>query len=175
MRIVQHALPDDSLFNSFRGGRHPERWVGQGDCFSVTVNQAVPLSEFVVGFYSSPVFRVERLLLGVLAGAKSSDSDVQSVADGSGSTFAIWSVGERTATQLLMCDCYERTRSWFQVVPLAVDRTELRFGSAVASRRNRKTGGVSISRWAYWLMGFHVLYSRLLLRAAGNRVLRRQP
>ena len=52
------------------------------------------------------------------------------LADGFGTSFAIWRVGERTTTQLLMCDRYERTRSWFCVVPLGGGKTLLRFGSA---------------------------------------------
>ena len=40
------------------------------------------------------------------------------MADGSGTLFAIWRVGERTTTQLLMCDRFEKTRSWFQVAPM---------------------------------------------------------
>ena len=175
MPIKQQAVPSDSLLKTYRGGARLEHWGLQGDCFSVVVDAPVTLSDFVVAFYTSPVFRLERLILRILAGAPSMDSDVRSVADGSGTLFAIWRVGERTATQLLMCDRYERTRSWFQVVPLeGGDATELRFGSAVSSSRNRETGTLSTGRWFRWLAGFHVLYSRLLLSAARRRVMKRR-
>jgi hypothetical protein len=170
--VTQQSVPVDSLLNTYRGGPHPERWVSQGDCFSLTVDRVVTLKEFVVAFYTSPVFRVERLILLILAGAPATDSDVRSVADGSGTLFAIWRVGERTTTQLLMCDRFEKTRSWFQVVPMESGATELRFGSAVAVSRNRATGAMSM-RWRFrWLMGFHVLYSRILLNAAWRKLLK---
>ncbi len=171
MRIDQVPVPPDSLFNTYREGRRPERWIGGGDCFSVSVDRMVTLREFVFAFYSSPAFRVERFLLGVFAGAPSSDDEVQSLADGSTTSFAVWNVGTRTATQLLLCDRYEKTRSWLQVVP-ADGHTELRFGSAVATRPHRDTGAQSISWGFRWLMGFHVLYSRILLGAAARQLRR---
>jgi hypothetical protein len=132
----------------------------------VAVAQPVSLSDFVYAFYTSPVFRIERAILRILAGAPSADAEARAVADGSGSSFAIWLVGERTPTQLLMCDRFEKTRSWFQVVPLEGGGTVLRFGSAVATSRDRQTGALSVGRGFRWLMGFHVLYSRILLNAA---------
>jgi hypothetical protein len=61
MPIERRVVPIDSLLQTFRGGRHPERW-GQGDCFSVVVGRPVTLGEFVVAFHTSPVFRVERFI-----------------------------------------------------------------------------------------------------------------
>ncbi len=144
--------------------------MGQGDCFAVAVAQPVSLGDFVFAFYTSPVFRIERAILRILAGAPSTDAEARGVADGSGSSFAIWRVGQRTTTQLLMCDRFEKTRSWFQVAPMEGGGTLLRFGSAVASSRNRETGALSVGRGFRWLMGFHVLYSRVLLGAARRRV-----
>jgi hypothetical protein len=148
-----------------RGSVHPERWGRSGDCFAVSVDREVTLAEFVFAFYSSPVFRIERLILRVLVGAPSSDSDARAVADGSGGSFAVWYVGERTATQLLMCDRYERTRSWFRVVPMSGNRTLLQFGSALAARGGRTRSGPH-GRGFRLLLGFHVLYSQALLHAA---------
>jgi hypothetical protein len=144
--------------------------VGQGDCFAVAVGQPVSLSDFVFAFYTSPVFRIERAILRILAGAPSTDAEARGVADGSGSSFAIWRVGQRTTTQLLVCDRFEKTRSWFQVAPMEGGGTLLRFGSAVASSRNRETGALSVGRGFRCLMAFHVLYSRVLLGAARRRV-----
>jgi len=167
--ITQQPVPEDSLLKTYRGGSRPERWVGQGDCFAVAVAQPVSLGDFVFAFYTSPVFRIERAILRILAGAPSTDAEARGVADGSGSSFAIWRVGQRTTTQLLMCDRFEKTRSWFQVAPMEGGGTLLRFGSAVASSRNRETGALSVGRGFRWLMGFHVLYSRVLLGAARRR------
>jgi len=168
--ITQQPVPEDSLLKTYRGGSGPERWVGQGDCFAMAVAQPVSLGDFVFAFYTSPVFRIERAILRILAGAPSTDAEARGVADGSGSSFAIWRVGQRTTTQLLMCDRFEKTRSWFQVAPMEGGGTLLRFGSAVASSRNRETGALSVGRGFRWLMGFHVLYSRVLLGAARRRV-----
>src|SRR5260370_27586707 len=65
-----------------------------------------------------------------------------------------------------MCDRYERTRSWFRVVPLNGARTRLQFGSAVAAARDDQAGAMALGGTFRLLLGFHVLYSQVLLRAA---------
>ncbi|HME41196.1 MAG TPA: hypothetical protein VKG63_19730 [Steroidobacteraceae bacterium] len=169
--IARETVPEDALLKTHRGGAHPERWGRYGDCFSVTVDGTARLADFVFAFYTSPVFRIERLMLRALAGAPSDDADARRLADGSAASFAVWNVGERTATQLLMCDRYERTRSWFRVVPVDGGRTRLQFGSAVAARE-RATGTAAMSGRFRLLLGFHVVYSQLLLHAAKAGVMR---
>jgi hypothetical protein len=170
--ITQHPVPDDALLRTYRGGARPECWRGQGDCFAISVDRAVSLADFVFAFYTSAVFRIERIILALLAGAPSTDAQARQVADGVAVSFAVWGVGERTATQLLMCDRYERTRSWFRVVPLGDGKTLLQFGSAVASgRRDHRPRGRG-SRFFRLLMKFHVLYSQVLLGAARRGVMR---
>ena len=168
--VAQDEVPDDALLRTYQGGRRPECWVKSGDCFAVTVNRTVTLAEFVFAFYTSPVFRIERLILHLLAGAPSLDSQAQRLAEGSGTSFAIWSVGERTATQLLMCDRYERTRSWFSVVRVDAGTTLLQFGSAVAARSEQKTESKVRRALFLVLLKFHVFYSRILLHAAQRAV-----
>jgi len=130
--VAQQPAPDDALLKTYRSGKHPERWGHYGDCFSIQVNGSVTLSQFVFAFYTSSVFRLERLILRVLVGAASTDEQARAVAEGRSETFALWTVGERTPTQLLMCDRYGKTRSWFRVVPQRSSGTVLQFGSAVA-------------------------------------------
>ncbi|MEP6884214.1 MAG: hypothetical protein ABJC66_05640 [Gammaproteobacteria bacterium] len=168
--IVRDSVPGDSLLKTHRGAAHPERWGNYGDCFSVGVDGAVSLADFVFAFYTSPLFRVERLILQILAGAPASDGDALALAQGSAKTFSVWYTGERTATQLLMCDRYERTRSWFQVVPLAGGRTLLQFGSAVAAAPQSATKVSRPGAVFSLLLGFHILYSQLLLSAAKSGV-----
>jgi hypothetical protein len=176
--IGQEAVPEEALLKTYRGGVRPERWGRYGDCFSVTVDRAVSLADFVFAFYTSPLFRIERWMLRVLVDAPASDVAARALADGSAASFAVWYVGHRTDTQLLMCDRYERTRSWFRVVPRDGPCTLLQFGSAVAAARGdvaasgdvaghgegagagRRIGGSRL------LLGFHVVYSQLLLHAA---------
>jgi hypothetical protein len=176
--ITQGAAPGDSLLKTYQGGVHPERWGRYGDCFSVEVARAVSLAEFVFAFYTSPVFRIERWLLRAFIGAPSSDAGARGLADGSAASFAAWYVGDRNATQLLMCDRFERTRSWFRVVALDGGGTLLQFGSAVAAAPGSEPGGGPVggpvgepgaaaqSRGFRLLLGFHVLYSQVLLNAA---------
>jgi hypothetical protein len=164
--VTREPVADDALLKTYRGGARPERWGKYGDCFSVTVDRVVSLADFVFSFYTSPLFRMERLILRTFIGISSSDSDARALADGAAASFAVWYVGKRTATQLLMCDRYERTRSWFRVVPLSGGRTRLQFGSAVAAAREDRAGATALGGTFRLLLGFHVLYSQALLRAA---------
>lgn len=164
--ITRESVPEDSLLRTFRGGTHPERWGRYADCFAVRIDRNVTLAQFVFAFYTSPLFLIERGLLRLLINAPSSRADARAIADGTSDKFAAWYVGQRTATQLLMCDRYERTRSWFRVEPDSRGGTHLQFGSAVAAKRGETT--VAPRRPATFspLLSFHVLYSRALLRAA---------
>jgi hypothetical protein len=129
----------------------------------------VSLADFVFAFYTSPVFRIERWMLRTFIGAPSSDKGARALADGSAASFAAWYVGDRTATQLLMCDRFERTRSWFRVLALDSGGTLLQFGSAVAAAaRDKGTGAATRGSGFRLLLEFHVLYSQLLLNAARN-------
>jgi hypothetical protein len=171
--IVQGPVPDDALLKTYRGGARPELWGIYGDCFSVSIDRPVSLAEFVTAFYTTPVFRLERLILRAAIGVASTDEDARQVAAGMRDSFAAWRVGERTDTQLLMCDRYENTRSWFRVTPQGFAGTVLQFGSGIAARR-RADGELRMSPTFGILLGFHKLYSRLLLRSALWR-LRRAP
>jgi len=66
---------------------------------------------------------------------------------------------------LLMCDRFERTRSWFCVEPMQGGKTRLQFGSAVASGDVDANGAV-LDRRFNALLWFHTLYSQVLLHAA---------
>jgi hypothetical protein len=162
--ITREIVPAAALLNTFKGGARPERWGTYVDCFAVDCAGEVGLAEYVFAFYTSRLFGVERFLLRTLINAPSTHDDARALADGTTDKFAAWYVGERTATQLLMCDRYERTRSWFSVDAASNGGTRLRFGSAVAA----KSGGEAPQRPAVFglLMGFHVLYSEALLAAA---------
>jgi hypothetical protein len=164
--ITRESVPEDALLRTFRGGVHPERWGRYADCFAVNIDRNVTLAQFVFAFYTSPLFRLERGLLRLLINAPSSRADARAIADGTSDEFAAWYVGQRTATQLLMCDRYERTRSWFRVEPERDGGTRLRFGSAVAAEPGEKTDVPQRPAAFSLLLWFHVLYSQALLRAA---------
>jgi hypothetical protein len=170
--ISQEGVPEHSLLKTYRGGRSPERWNGYGDCFSAIVEREVNLSEFVYAFYTSGAFCLEALLLRVFIGAVSNARAARAVADGTSESFAAWYVGQRNTTQLLMCDRYERTRSWFSVEPMGAS-TRLRFGSALAAPLDSRTGAASGRGKLRLLMRFHVFYSQVLLQAAKTALMKR--
>lgn len=170
--VEQQPVPNDALLRTYRGGNRPELWGHYQDCFAVRVDRAVTLSQWVVAFYTSPVFRIERFILRLLAKAPSLDQQAQDVVEGRRETFAVWVVGARTTDQLLMCDRYGKTRSWFRVVPQGTGGTLLQFGSAVAARRTADGAAVMSGRFKA-LLRFHKRYSILLIGAARNRALSR--
>lgn len=157
-------LPANALLLKYREG-------GYADCYATEVEGSVSLAAYVEAFYTSPLFRIERFLLGLFARRPSSDREAGELARGAAGTFAAWKVEARAADQLLVADFTGRTRSWFRVsVVEGGAGTRLWFGSAVVSRRNSATGKSEMGAGFHALLGFHRLYSRLLLRSAGARL-----
>jgi hypothetical protein len=158
--VTELCVPDDALLNTYRGGAHPERWGHYADCFALRVDRAVTLGAFTLAFYMSPLFRVERLILRLLAGAPSTDEQIRALAEGRATALAVWTVAERHDDQLLMEDRYGKTRSWFRV---------LQFGSAVAAARSA-AGAAAMGGRFRALLRFHRWYSRALLAAAARKL-----
>jgi hypothetical protein len=163
-------LPPDSLLN---------RYLASGayaDCYVTEVARAVSHPEFVEAFYTTAVFKLERLILRLFVSRPSTDAQAGQLARGELSSFAAWSVEGRAPDQLLVSDFTGRTKSWFMVAaaenPDSIG-TRLYLGSAVVSVRNSKTGRKSLGMTFGALLGFHKLYSRVLLRAAGLRLARK--
>jgi hypothetical protein len=135
---------------------------------------AVSQAAFVQAFYTSGLFKVERTILRYAASRPATDYDAHQLAVGAVSQFSAWSVEAQSPTELLLKDMTGRTRSWLMAVPDAgaasATRTHLYFGSAVvpAQRADGKPGRMG---WPFHaLLGFHRVYSRLLLGAAIRRV-----
>ncbi len=166
-------IPEGALLNQYRNRSPTEDAEVYTDCFSVDIDGALVLSEFVFSFYTTPVFKLERAILKHLAAKPSSDYEAKQLSDGSIDAFAAWTVEERTEEQLLMCDYLGRTRSWFMVSPKVTTgrpKTLLYFGSAVVPIENRKTGKLEIGSRFSLLLGFHKLYSKILLHSAKLRL-----
>ena len=166
-------IPDAALLGKYQKGSTPENPQTYADCYSVEVRGVVTLADFVFAFYTTPVFKLERVILKYLAGKASNDSEARQLSDASIGAFAAWTVEQRTEGQLLMCDFQGRTRSWFMVSPsvnVGDPGTVLWFGSAVVPRKNRKTGEKELGRAFKLLLGFHKLYSKALLHAAKLRL-----
>ncbi len=124
-------------------------------------------------FYTTWLFRLERWILRLAVARPSTDEEARQLARGERGAFAAWSVEARAPDQLLMCDFTGRTRSWLMVAPAAgATGTRLYFGSVVVPVRDPKTGEMGLGPVHGPLIGFHKLYSRLLLGAAARRLAR---
>jgi hypothetical protein len=161
--IESCAIPLNGLLSSYLGGD------GFADCYTTSVAGVVSHAEFVSAFYSTPLFKVERWILRWTVSKPSTDADAERLAKGVSQSFAAWHVEARTEDQLLLCDFLGNTRSWLMVASHP-DRTQLFFGSAIVARQDRKTGQRRLSWTFRALLGFHRLYSKMLLSAARSRL-----
>lgn len=163
-------LPDSALLGKYQGKD------GYADCYVSEVSCTVSHAQFVEAFYTTALFKVERALLGAFAGRPSTDLQATQLAQGHADTFAAWRVEARSPDQLLLADLTGGTRSWLMVAPVdgaaGEVRTRLYFGSAVVPQVDARSGERKMSAAFRALLGFHRLYSRLLLGAARSRVLR---
>jgi len=158
-------VPPDSLLG---------RYITSGayaDCYVTELPAAVTHAQFVEAFYTTSLFKLERLLLGLLLSRPSTDAQAKQLAEGHLSSFAAWSVESRAENQLVLAA--GRTRSWLMVAPAPgamPARTQLFFGSAVVPPRSSSGTRGSMGLLFTVLLGFHKLYSRALLVSAGARL-----
>lgn len=168
-RIAACELPAESLLRNYReAGAYT-------DCYSIDVAGAITQAGYVEAFYTTWVFKLERLLLAWFIARPSTDAQAKALARSESDSFAAWSVEGRTADQLLMCDLNSRTRSWLMSATTSTggaSGTRLYFGSAVVPVTDPKTGQKTMGAIFRALLGFHRLYSRVLLRAAVSRLAR---
>ena len=160
------ALPPQSLLGQYASAG------AYADCWTADVPRSVSLAQYVEAFYTGGVFKVERLLLRLFLSMPSTDEQARQLAAGALSTFSAWRVEERSANELLMRAAGRRTRSWFMVSEGPAQSTRLYFGSAVVPVIDKTTGKSSLGLAFKLLLGFHRLYSRVLLGSAQCRLLR---
>ena len=170
MRSIQRCeLPQGALLSKYQyGGSY-------ADCYVTAATQRVSHAEYVEAFYTTALFKIERLLLSWLVSKPSTDLEASQLAAGTLDSFAAWSVEARSANQLLMSDFQGRTRSWLMVIAAessGPEETRLYFGSAVVPVASAKSGMRASSLNFRLLLGFHKLYSRALLFAARSRLAR---
>jgi hypothetical protein len=160
-------LPPEALLAKYSGAG------GYADCYTTELQRTVSHAEFVEAFYTGVVFKIERLLLKLFLSKPSTDAQAKQLAAGELGDFSAWWVEGRTTNQLLLCDVRGRTRSWLMVVPAAGGpATQLYFGSAVVPAKSRSSGKQSMGLLFTALLGFHKLYSRVLLGSARSRLAR---
>lgn len=163
--IHRTDLPAHALLRRYLRDGH------YADCYVAEVPVTVAQGEFVEAFYTTPLFKLERVILATLARKPSRDADARALARGERDAFAAWTVEDRSDTQLLLTDFMGRTRSWLMAEPIGNGGTRLHFGSAVVPRIGRD-GTPRLGAGFSTLLGFHKRYSRALLAAARRRLLR---
>lgn len=165
--IHKSPIPSSSLLNTYTtSGTY-------ADAYSTESIEQISLPEFMFAFYTTSLFRLERFILSRTIAKPSTDSQARQLADGQTESFAAWQVEGRRQDEILLCDISGRTRSWLMVDHVVDDSgfgTRLYFGSAVVPVRNPKTGTSSLGLVFQSLLGFHRLYSVLLLFSAKLRI-----
>ena len=139
------------------------------DSYFTELPAQISFSDYLFAFYTTPLFKVERLILTLFVRKPSTDKDARELADGVRTQFAAWTVEARDENQILMCDFAGSTRSWLMTVPFETG-TRLYFGSAVVPHRIAKDGKPSLGFFFTALLGFHKVYSVLLLYSAGAKL-----
>ncbi len=158
-------LPERALLQRYRDSG------AYTDCYVVDIDYEVSQADYIRAFYTTLPFKTERLILKWVISKPSTDEDAELLAEGKADKFAAWYVEAREANQLLLSDFRDRTRSWLMAEP-ADDGTRLYFGSAVVPEVNSETQEAHMGKSFSLLLGFHRLYSRILLSAAKRRLLR---
>lgn len=160
-----YPLPVDSLL-----GRYRRDDGAYTDCYATEVAFPVSHAQYVNAFYTTFVFKIERFILTWTVNKPSTDLQAKQLSDGTRDAFAAWTVEARTENQLLMCDFVSRTRSWLMVLPLESGGTRLYFGSAIVPMIDSRTGKSTLGLVFRALLGFHKIYSVVLLYAAKRRL-----
>ncbi|MBW8844954.1 MAG: hypothetical protein JF607_08295 [Burkholderiales bacterium] len=164
-QVTDTPVPPDSLL-----GRLATERRAFADAYTMKLPRAVSPADFVEAFYTTRLFKVERLLLKLL-GRPSSDAAARALARGEAERFAAWTVEARAGNELLMHEDSGATRSWFKTEAGEGGGTTLWFGSAVVPRRPPAPGAEPRFGLVFnALLGFHRHYSRALLRAAARRL-----
>ena len=154
-RVTRRPLPEPALLATFaRSGAY-------ADCFVTAVPLEITHVQYVEAFYTSWLFRLERLILRWFMSKPSTDAEARALAQGERESFAAWNLESRIGNQLVMLDFMSYTCSWLMIESCPA-RTVLYFGSGVM----RRTLGFRL------LLPFHRLYARALLAAASARLAR---
>jgi hypothetical protein len=167
MQIVPAELPAQALLLAHTAP------ADYRDCFAVDIPVRVDLPTLVGAFYTTWLFKLERVLLG-LAGHPSSDEQAYALARSQTEAFAFWKLTARQHDQLVLWDRSGATCSLLMAAPQP-GGTRLYFGSGVRARARQADGSTKMPPGYRALLGLHVLYSRALLAAAARKLLRQVP
>jgi len=140
------------------------------DSYRTEIPGHIPFATYVFAFYTTALFKKEAFILTHTVKLPSDDGQARELADNKRNEFAAWKVESRTENELLMCDRGSRTRSWFMVQHID-SHTQLYFGSAVVPKKDKTPGKSSLGFIFTALLGFHKIYSVLLLYFAKQKVI----
>lgn len=142
---------------------------GSADCFRLDVPGHVPIERFAHAFFTSWLFKLERLVLPVAT----TDDLAKDFAYSRVNEFAIWTAKERTDSELLAVWAEQHSpasgATWMRVVHGKDDegkpKTCLEFGSAIAP------GDMPYQKAVMAVaVPLHLAYSGLLLGAAAGNI-----
>lgn len=161
---ASHVPPDSLLSPYVASGAY-------ADCYVAELPSNITHVRFVEAFYTTALFKLERLLLGLFLSRPSTDAQARQLAEGHLSSFAAWSVESRAENQIILAA--GRTRSWLMVTASPDTHptgTRLFFGSAIVPSRQSAGARGSMGLVFKVLLGFHKLYSQALLWSARARL-----
>jgi hypothetical protein len=162
-KVIEMPLPDETFI-----AQQSELLGYFTDCYGVELNKIVTLQDFINAFYTTPLFRLERLILALTPKGRMKDVDVSALSSGESDTMAIWQVEGRRDREILLSS--GRTKSWLMVVPLQ-GGTQLYFGSVVVPEPAKHEGNMPRLGPVFdSLLAAHRVYSRLLLGSAAQRL-----
>lgn len=156
--VAPGNLPERALLARYCGGG------AYTDCYAATLLGQIDLARYIEVFYTTPLFKLERWLIGVF-GYPSTDDQAWRLATDETAAFSVWTVEARQSDQILLRDLKGQTRSWL-MLETCVSSTTLYFGSAIVPADGRHAIGIGFRL----LLGFHRLYSRALLAGAARRL-----
>lgn len=116
------------------------------DCFYIDIPGKITFEEYIESFYTTSLFKAERIILWLLARKPSSDEDVRLFSKGKSKQFSVWTVESRLSNHILLRDFTNKTRSWLMIEHQCdhkIDNTRLYFGSVVVPKYVLDAGQVS--------------------------------
>ena len=161
--VTQRPVPEQSLLKPY-----DDMEGCSADCFETLISGAFGFADYVEAFFTTPLFRAERWILGWAISKPSRDAEIRALAQGNGNGFAAWEVEDRGPHQLLLTVTNGSVRTWLMMIPAQAPdtTTKLLFGSAVLPKPETGEKGFIYKA----LGGFHIIYSKLLLWSAKRRM-----
>ena len=122
------------------------------------------------------MFKVERTILSIATFRLALDNEAVELSLGESESYSIWTVENRLTNQIILRDITKKTRSWLMVQNSRANEantTRLFFGSVVIPKEASENEQATFGFLFHVFGRFHQLYSKALLNAAYNKLLRK--